>query len=482
MIRFPEKPIPRDEIIRKLKDMCVNDLEPHSGTLFAHIYDTGDPQLLELGKHVFQMFMDKTMLNFTVYPSVLRIENELVSMVSNLLNGDEDVVGNFTYGGTESIFMAMKAARDYFMDTRGNRVPEAIIPLTGHPSFYKSAKFLGIRMRVAPVDPETYKVDVDKVNDMVTRDTAIIIGSAPNYPYGCVDDISSLGEIAVDNGVWLHVDACIGGFVLPFFKMLGENIPKFDFEVEGVTSISIDLHKYGYAPKGASLILYRNKMYRRYQIYVNASWPGYPLVNTTVLSTRSAGPLAASYAVINYLGIEGYLNLARKILDAKRSLMRGLSRLGFKILGIPHSSILSFTSNEINLFLLADIVKKRGWYVQLQPGSKHLGLPPSIHLTISPVHSVSTDRFLAELSNAIEEVRGMQEPPVEEIVRMFRVGEVSIEDLGKDIPNIMNVLGISSESISGDMALINMLLHELPPDVVEYLFNLIVNELFIYRG
>ncbi len=464
----------KDHILNLLREYSEEDLDPHSGKLFSHIYATGLRELEELAREAYNMYMDKTMLNFTVYPSILKMENEIVSITKKWLHGDKEVVGNFTYGGTESIFLAVKTARDYYI-SKGGEKPEILLPATAHPAFYKSAHYLGIKIVQVPINRDTLKVDIEELKERISENTCMIVGSAPNYPYGVIDDIEDIGDIASDKNIWLHVDACIGGYILPFLRRLGENVPRFDFEVEAVTSISTDLHKYGYTPKGASVILYRNRVLRLYQIYINASWPGYPLVNTTVLSTRSAGPLAAAWAVLNYLGEDGYLKLARKILETKKKLLKKLPELGYMIMGEPQSSIVTFTSEDINIFLLADYMKKRGWYIQAQPGSRHLGFPPSIHLTLSPVHHRVIDEFLEELKDATEKIREMPEPPARQIAEILGGESTGLEKI--DVSSIMDMLGIS-EGISGDMALINMLMHEMPPKMVEYLFKHVVNELF----
>ena len=478
-MNLPKKTQDGKMVLEKLKEYSSEDMDPHNGRMFSHMYGTDLEELKTLAKKAYYMYMDKTMLNFTVYPSILRIENEIISMTRSLLNGDENVVGNFTYGGTESIFLAVKAARDYHRNkVNTSDIPEIILPATAHPAFYKSAHYLGLKVVRAPIDPSTLKADIEKIKEAITDRTSMIVGSAPNYPYGVIDDIEALGEIASEKKLWLHVDACIGGYVLPFFRKLGEPIPRFDFEVEGVISLSTDLHKYGYTPKGASVILYRDKEYRLHQLYVNASWPGYPLVNTTVLSTRSAGTLAAAWVVLNYLGEEGYLKLAEMILNAKRKLMDGLHNLGYEILGKPQSSIVTFTSDEVNIFILADYMRSKGWYIQVQPGSRYLNFPPSIHLTISPIHCKLIDIFLKDLEESMEEVKKIPEPPVKEVITQLKIGERSPEQLAEEMPLILDVLGLS-RGIDKEMALINMLLYEIQPDIVEYLFRLIVNELFI---
>ena len=237
----------------------------------------------------------------------------------------------------------------------------------------------------AKLDDEL-RADVESVKELVNEKTAMIVGSAPNYPFGVVDDVSSLTDVANDQKVWLHVDACLGGFHLPFFRKLGEKIPDFDFSVEGVHSISADFHKYGLSPRGASVAPYRNAKLREGQIFVMASWPGYPLVNTAVLSTRSAETLAATWAVMNYLGFDGYLRLAEKTLYAKKRLIEGLRGLGLELIGKPEGAVMAFTSDKHNLFKVSTLMAEKGWYVQPQPGSKALGFPRSLHFSVIPAH------------------------------------------------------------------------------------------------
>jgi len=454
-----------EEILRELELLSRGDMGADGHRLFSHVYDPGDEGLRRLSREAYLRYMDKTMLNFTIYPSVLKMEREVVSIVKGLFNAGEGAVGNYTYGGTESIFLALKTARDYMAREKGVSKPNIILPVTGHPAFIKASEYLGIEVRLAGLDDE-YRADLEDVNEKIDRDTVAVIGSAPSYPYGTMDDIEGLSELALDHDTWLHVDACIGGFILPFLRDLGAEIPPYDFELEGVKSLSVDLHKYGYTPKGGSIILYRDRELRLPQIYVNASWPGYPLVNTTILSTRSAGPLAAAYATLKYLGYEGYLKLARKVLEAREVIIRGLRRMGFEILGRPVSSIVAFTSSEVDLYILAQEMMRRGWYIQLQPGSAHLGFPTSIHLTITPVHWESADEFLEELERTISEIRGMGEDK-----HMDEVPELD------SIDQLMRYLGLDRLSFD-KMDLVNRLIHLLPPQEVEKIFREVVNRLY----
>ncbi len=461
MMRFPYEGEDPGVILEKLVSISKGEPEPGSGRMFTHSYETGDPALKELLRKAYELYMDKTMLDFTVYPSILRLESEIVRAVASLMDGDEEVTGSFTYGGTESIMLAVKAARDYFRASGRTETPEIILPYTAHPAFLKASAYLNLKPVLVPVDPGSGKVDIEAVNERIGRNTALIVGSAPNYPYGSVDDIKSLSDIAIDNKVLLHVDACIGGFILPFLKDLGEKIPEFTFKLKGVTSISIDLHKYGYAPRGASIVLFRNRDLKRHSIFVGTKWPGYPLVNTAVLSTRSAGSLAASWAAMNYLGYKGYLRMASKVLNAKRKLVTGLRSLGLRIVGEPESSIIAFTKEDINVTTLSIDLAKKGWRLQIQPGSIHLGFPPTIHITINPIHEELAEIFLEDLGEALQKHRP---PAVEKNLEHI----ISIAEK-EGYRRALEALGIWGSPIIPEesMVLINELIKLTPPDLVE---------------
>ncbi|MCE4598924.1 MAG: aspartate aminotransferase family protein [Desulfurococcales archaeon] len=471
----PENGLDASRVLEELEALARGDLDPHSGRLWAHVYDTGLEELAELARKAYSLYMDKTMLNFTVYPSLIKLENDVVGMVASLMNAPETAGGTFTYGGTESIILAVKAAREHYRRNGGGGVPEIVLPITAHPAFHKAADLLGMKTVVVGVNPETMKVDVDEVTEAITGRTALIAVSAPNYPYGSVDPVREVGEVAQDRGVWLHVDACIGGFVLPFFKQLGVDVPDFDFTIEGVTSISVDLHKYGYAPKGASVVVYRDKRLKMGQVFVKSSWPGYPIVNTALLSTRSAGPLAASWAVLNYLGLQGYMEQARRILNARAKILGGLENMGFRVLGKPESSIVAFTRDDVNIFQVAGLMRDKGWYVQEQPGSRHLGIEPSLHLTITPVHDRLADAFLDDLRGSVSEALRNPMPRVDELVEQFGVGMMQGQ---VDPGQLMEMLGVAPGKLPSDMTIINSLMHGMEPKLVEEVLKLAVNEIF----
>lgn len=474
----PEKGLSLDELSAQLDKISSRDMQDDSGKLFSYVYMSGRKDLRKI-MEFYNAFVNKNALDFTVFPSSLTLENDLVAMTASLLNGDSSTVGTFTSGGAESILLSVKTGRDYFLSQRPDFTgkPEMIIPRTAHPAFVKGAQYFGLDLRIAEVNSETFKVEPDTVQDLITDKTAIIVGSAPSYPIGVMDPIEALGKIAEENNIWLHVDACLGGFILPFFKRLGMDVPNYDFSVPGVKSISIDLHKYGYTPKGASVLLYRNKELRKHQLFTNASWPGYPLVNTTMQSTKSIGPVVGAWATINYLGMASYLDLAKKVISAKEKLMAGLKRLGFKTLGNPDSSIVAFRHDELDIFTLAEMLKKDGWFLQVQPGSVELGLIASLHMTITATHDDKIPSFLESLEKYTGELRGRSD------TQHLRSDISPKEDISEE--EWKNYVELISKALTGQGELhesgtytINKLVRSLPHKVIEQLYLEIVNEIF----
>ncbi|MGA2573321.1 MAG: aspartate aminotransferase family protein [Candidatus Methanomethylicaceae archaeon] len=467
------------EIRKGLREFSKHDMPDNKGKLFSYVYESGNKELDRIREFYWE-FMNKNALDFTVFPSVLMLENDIVAMTASLLNGNNTTVGNFTSGGTESNMLAVKSARDYHRANKcgGSGRPEVIIPSTGHPSFIKAADFFDMTLTVVPVDKKTFKVKAEDVERRINENTALIVGSAPSYPIGVIDPIESLGEIAIEKGVRLHVDACIGGFILPFFRLLGEKLPEFDFSVRGVTSISADLHKYGYAPKGASVILYRSKELRIHQLFTNASWPGYPMANTTLQSTRSEGPLAASWATLNYLGKKGYIELSKKVLIAREKLIRGLEGLGYEILGKPEASIVAFRRGDVNIFQIADLMKSKGWYLQVQPGSEELNNVASLHMTITAAHEYSIEPFIESLKTCTESVRNKNIQNRDKSINDVSRISFNPEELNSLVAAISHSLSTPDEDSGSQMTLINQLIRTMPSELVEKLFKTIVNEVF----
>ncbi len=473
----PEKGLSIDEVSAQLDKIASRDMPDDSGKLFSYVYMSGRKDLRKI-MDFYNAFVNKNALDFTVFPSSMAIENDLVAMTASLLHGNSSTVGTFTSGGAESILLSIKTGRDYFLEKRKDFTgkPEIIIPRTAHPAFVKGAQYFGLELKIAPVNSETFKVEPEEVNKLITDNTAIIVGSSPSYPVGVMDPIEDLGKLAQDNDIWLHVDACLGGFILPFFERLGQKVEKYDFSVPGVHSISIDFHKYGYTPKGASVLLYRNKELRRHQIFTNASWPGYPMVNTTMQSTKSIGPMVGAWATINYLGMDSYLDLAGKVISAKQKLLTGIKNLGFKTLGFPDSSIVTFRHDDLNIFALAELLKKDGWFLQVQPGSVELGLPASLHMTLTATHDDKIPLFLESLEKNVKNLMKDKKTEPPETLDLFRE-DVSAEERKNYIDLISKALTGKGTAESGTYT-INKLVRSLPHDVIEKLYAEIVNEIF----
>ncbi len=321
-------------------------------------------------------------------------------MVATLLNGDEDVVGNLTTGGTESLLMAVKTARDYARATRPETTaPEVVLPVTAHPAFEKAAEYFNVKMVHVPVR-EDYRANVAAMEAAITPNTIMLVGSAPSYPQGVVDPIRDLAQVAVKRNLLLHVDACVGGMLLPFVRKLGYTVPDFDFAIPGVTSMSCDLHKYGYAAKGASAILYCNSALRRHMFFSYINWSGGVYVSPTMTGTRPGGPIAAAWAIMNFLGEEGYLKLASIVMQTVRKIREGVASLPeVRVLSNPDMSVLAITSDKLDVYQIGDELTVRGWHLDRQQ------FPPSLHMTLVPAHALVADQFLGDLKDSIAAVK-----------------------------------------------------------------------------
>lgn len=396
---LPFQGISKDEVLERLRALKDQDAAWRHGRVFSLVYYAGD-DVLEVLKEASLLFFSENALNPLAFPSLRQMETEVVAMAAGLLGGDEETVGNMTSGGTESILLAVKAARDWGLaNRRPPGIPEIVAPTTVHPAFAKAAHYFGLRLVRVPVGPD-FQADPEAMRRAVTPNTVLMVGSAPSYPQGVMDPIPEMAAIAREHGILFHVDACVGGFFLPFMRKLGYAVPDFDFRVPGVTSISADLHKYGYAAKGASVVLYRNAALRKYQFFVSTDWSGGIYASPGIAGTRPAGPIAAAWAVMHYLGEEGYLRLTRLVLQTTERIRSGVEAIpGLTILGNPIMSILALASSEYDIYEVADELALRGWHMDRQH------LPPSLHLTLTPAHAAVVDAFLQDLEDAVQVVR-----------------------------------------------------------------------------
>lgn len=404
------------DVLAELRALRGADAPTRGGRTFAYVYDAGLEGLDELAAAAYGAYATVNGLDPTVFPSVARLENDVVGAAAALL-GAPGTQGTFTSGGTESILLAVKAARDHAKAERGITAPQLVLPSTAHAAFHKAAAYLGLEPVVVPVDRTTYRADADAVAAAITPRTALVVASAPSYAHGVIDPVTDIAAAAAAREVLCHVDACIGGWILPHLRRAGRPVPPFDLSVPGVTSLSVDLHKYGYADKGASVVLYRDAELRRYQYFAHAGWPGYPVVNPTVQGTKSAGLLAQAWAVLRYVGEDGYTALAARVAEASDRLLTGLrARPDVRVLGEPAAGLVSFTVLDTPggapglgpLLHLADEMRERGWY--LQPQLSYEGLPPNLHLTLTPATVGQVDALLTDLAAALDAARAL--PPV----------------------------------------------------------------------
>ena len=476
-MKIPQKGLKKNEIFKKLDSFRTDDLDWRSGRAFGYIFDPG-LEVRKVSKEAYSMFLTENGLDFTAFPSLLRLENELVDMARKHLNGDEQVVGNFTSGGTESIILAVKTARDYFRASKPEiKEPEMILPTTSHAAFHKAAHYLGVKVVQTPVDPVTFKADVDAVRKAITPGTILIVGSAPSYAHGIVDPIREMAGLALENHILFHSDACMGGFMLPYFRRLGAPVPDFDFSVPGVTSLSVDLHKYAYAAKGASLILYRNKDLRKYQIFACSRWTGYTIVNNAVQSSKSGGPMAAAWAVINFIGDEGYLELARRKLEATQRVVEGIGKIkDLKLLGKPEMCLVAFTSETLNIFNIIDDMNEKGWYIQ--PALSFGNSVQHIHMSINVSNVGWIDQFLTDLEEAVEKVGEMKSGGLAASLKQILTSMDPDAITDKAFSKMLEMAGIKGKDLPKKMAKINDLLNVLSPELRERLLVEYVNNLF----
>jgi len=398
-MQLPTRGSTRDDVLTALERARDGDAKWHDGRTFSLVYWPGD-DVLELVQQAFLRYFSENALNPMAFPSLRRFESEVLAMTGHLL-GHDAAAGSMTSGGTESILMAVKTARDWARHTKPQvREPEMIVPESVHPAFEKAGQYFGVRVIHARLDA-SMRVDVDAMEDSMNERTIMLVGSAPAYPHGIVDPIEAIAALAAKRGILCHVDACLGGFLLPFARKLGRPVPAFDFSVPGVTSMSADVHKYGWAAKGASVVLYRTRELRRHQFVVYTDWPGGLYGSPTAPGTRPGGPIAAAWAVMNYLGEEGYLRLAKRTLDTADAILAGIRATPeLRVLGESAMSVFAFTSDAIDVYALADAMQARGWFLDRQQR------PPSLHMMITPAHEKLAGEIISDLRECVTSVRG----------------------------------------------------------------------------
>ncbi len=463
-----------EEIFDFLKIAKSHDLRWEDGRMYAYVYDPGQ-DVMEIGKQAYLAYMVENGLDPTTFPSLLKLETDVVRMVINLLRGDENVVGNVTTGGTESILLAVKTARDWARFHKPEiKEPEIVLCQTAHHAFHKAAQYFGLKVVMTPFDTNTFRADVQAMRAAITPNTILLVGSAPAYSQGVVDPIPQIAALAQEHGLLCHVDACVGGIHLSFMRKMGYDVPPFDWTVPGVTSISTDLHKFGYCPKQASVVMYRSRELRRFQIFTSTRTTCYTLINPTILSTKTGGPLAGAWAVMNYLGEDGYMNIIRAVQAATERMVAGVEAIPeLKVMVRPDMCLFAFTSDTLDMFQLTDAMLAKGFTVQSQFGKP--GAPRNIHISVQYSAVKNVEAFLDALRQSVEEVKQM--PPIDVEGMKAELGKLLAANDPALFEKAAAMVGIQGSSLPSGMALISTLLEAMPDDIqsqflVEYFNNL----------
>ncbi len=389
-----------DEIFSALHALKANDVRWREGRAFTLTYSAG-PDVLAVAEEAYRTFSTENALNTDAFPSLRTIQADVVTIVTDWLQGGTDAAGFMTTGGTESILLAVKGSRERGRRERGISAPNVVLPTSAHAAFEKACYYFGLESRRIAVNDD-WRANPHAMADAVDDNTVLIVGSAPQYPQGVIDPIPVIAAMAAERGINCHVDGCMGGVTLTYLARLGHHIPPWNFTVDGVTSISVDLHKYGYTSKGASVIAYRNKQLRSYQTYLTDNWLGGMYGSSGIMGTKGGGSMAAAWAVMNFLGDEGYMRVTAAARHAAEELVAGITaRPTLRLRAEPDSTLVSFGAGEpesLDIFAVADALWKRGWYLDRQ------GPPPSLHCTVNAVHEGKIPAFLADLDAAIDDV------------------------------------------------------------------------------
>lgn len=436
LTQFPSLPasgLGAEDIVREVETQLtvLDHSDWESGRVSGAVYH-GGADLLKLQLKMYEMYSVANQLHPDVFPGIRKMEAEVVAMVLDLFNAPELGCGTTTSGGTESLLLTGLAAREYGKKIKGITRPEVIAPITVHAGIEKACDYFGMKLHKVDLNPKTYQVDTLKVKKLINSNTVLLVGSAPNYPHGIIDDISALSKLAVKYNIPLHVDACLGLFIVTFLersKVHGsKKIPLFDFRLPGVTSISCDTHKYGFAPKGSSIIMYRTPELRQCQYYVLSSWTGGMYGSPTLAGSRPGALMAGCWATLVHIGASGYekscydivsvTNTARRAIESESLLKSHLM-----VLGDPIASVIAFTTrpgSKVNIYLLGDSMTKKGWHLA------SLQNPAALHFAFTRLSVPAINEFIADLIEAVKELKDTKNPSLSDTAALYGVaGSIS---------------------------------------------------------
>jgi len=413
----------REKIIAEMEALKAREESKWKDGFVSGAVYHGDEDHIDFLNRVYALNSQSNPLHTDVWPSTTKFEAEVVAMTANMLHADsvtedldadDEVCGVISSGGTESILLAMKTYRDWARDIKGISKPEMVVPKTAHAAFDKASQYFNIKMKRISIDKD-FRADVDKTRDAITDNTIVIVGSAPQFPHGVIDPIEQLSELAREHDVGFHTDACLGGFVLPWAEKLGYEVPLFDFRLPGVTSISVDTHKYGYAAKGSSVILYRSPELRRYQFYTTTDWPGGLYLSPTFAGSRAGALSATAWATMLALGEEGYLKITRRILETGETVKKGIEAIPeLYILGKPLWDI-AFSSETLDIYKIMDFMGEKKWSLN------GLQMPAAVHICLTHRHTQPglAEKFIEDLKSAVKYVKEHPDKETEGVGRLY---------------------------------------------------------------
>ena len=394
--KIPKTGIPEKDLFECMENSMHSDIDWRSGKTFGAVYYPGEKYSKAIS-NAYIKYMHENAFDPQLFSSILTMENELVQQIASLFSSNQKLFGNLTSGGTESIFLSVLSARNWSNKQKNIKNPEVILSSSAHPAFLKAMNFLKIKPVIVPTKKD-FNLNLNGFKEAINQNTILLVASAPAYPTGMIDPISELSNLALENKLLLHVDACIGGFLLSFLKKCNYNIPLFDFNLDGVSSLSVDLHKYAYAPKGSSVLLYRNDELRKQQFSVYPNWEGGIYGSTSFLGTKPGGIVAASWFALNHIGENGYIELTQKTMSATKVIYDFIQKSEhLSLIGNPIMSLIAFHSEKYDIYHIADELSNLGWYIG------RLQNPRGIHLVVSQIHADgAAENFIADLQSVLK--------------------------------------------------------------------------------